>query len=101
MIVQATESPFINAIFDREPLDQFVWGRVALLGEAAHPTTPHGLRRFVSLFCTLPCMRPAASSPLLLHPACMKCHSCFSSVPAGLEFAHGESFSDLLSVTAR
>ena len=45
--LQATESPFINAIFDRDPLDQFVWGRVALLGEAAHPTTPHGLRRFV------------------------------------------------------
>lgn len=44
--LQATESPFINAIFDREPLDQFVWGRVALLGEAAHPTTPHGLRRY-------------------------------------------------------
>lgn len=54
IVVQATESPFINAIFDKEPLDQFVWGRVALLGEAAHPTTPHGLRRFVSLFCALP-----------------------------------------------
>ncbi|KAL3146900.1 hypothetical protein ABBQ38_014872 [Trebouxia sp. C0009 RCD-2024] len=43
-LMKATKSPFINAIFDREPLDQFVWGRVALLGEAAHPTTPHGLR---------------------------------------------------------
>ncbi|DBA89990.1 TPA: hypothetical protein ACH3X2_004363 [Trebouxia sp. C0005] len=43
-LMKATESPFINAIFDKEPLDQFVWGRVALLGEAAHPTTPHGLR---------------------------------------------------------
>lgn len=48
---QATKSPFINAIFDREPLDQFVWGRVALLGEAAHPTTPHGLRRSTLLLC--------------------------------------------------
>lgn len=46
-LLQVTESPFINAIFDGEPLDQFVWGRVALLGEAAHPTTPHGLRRSV------------------------------------------------------
>lgn len=49
--MQATESPFINAIFDREPLDQFVWGRVALLGEAAHPTTPHGLRRYLCVTC--------------------------------------------------
>ena len=37
LAMQATESPFINAIFDREPLDQFVWGRVVLLAEAAHP----------------------------------------------------------------
>jgi hypothetical protein len=44
-VSQATQEPFINAIFDREPLKQLVWGRVALLGEAAHPTTPHGLRR--------------------------------------------------------
>lgn len=43
-LMQATTNPFINAIFDREPLHQFVWGRVVLIGEAAHPTTPHGLR---------------------------------------------------------
>ncbi|XP_024403064.1 uncharacterized protein [Physcomitrium patens] len=43
-LMQSTASPFINAIFDREPLGQFVWGRVVLVGEAAHPTTPHGLR---------------------------------------------------------
>lgn len=43
-LMQATANPFINAIFDREPLKQFVWGRVVLVGEAAHPTTPHGLR---------------------------------------------------------
>lgn len=43
-LLQTTTNPFINAIFDREPLRQFVWGRVALVGEAAHPTTPHGLR---------------------------------------------------------
>lgn len=54
--MQATKSPFINAIFDREPLDQFVWGRVALLGEAAHPTTPHGLRR-----CPTPPLSPPPS----------------------------------------
>ncbi|KAH9539916.1 hypothetical protein CY35_15G081500 [Sphagnum magellanicum] len=43
-LMQATTDPFINAIFDREPLSKFVWGRVVLVGEAAHPTTPHGLR---------------------------------------------------------
>ena len=43
-LLQTTTNPFINAIFDREPLRQFVWGCVALVGEAAHPTTPHGLR---------------------------------------------------------
>lgn len=43
-LMQSTAKPFINAIFDREPLEQFVWGRVVLVGEAAHPTTPHGLR---------------------------------------------------------
>lgn len=41
---QATKAPFINAIFDREPLEEWVFGRVVLVGEAAHPTTPHALR---------------------------------------------------------
>jgi 2-polyprenyl-6-methoxyphenol hydroxylase-like FAD-dependent oxidoreductase len=41
---QATKDPFINAIFDREPLPRWVFGRVVLVGEAAHPTTPHALR---------------------------------------------------------
>ena len=42
--VQATPTPFINAIFDREPLQRLVQGRTVLVGEAAHPTTPHALR---------------------------------------------------------
>jgi 2-polyprenyl-6-methoxyphenol hydroxylase-like FAD-dependent oxidoreductase len=42
--VQATDAPFINAIYDREPLKQWVFGRIVLVGEAAHPTTPHALR---------------------------------------------------------
>lgn len=45
-IVQATPNPFVNAIFEREPLDTFVYGRTVLLGEAAHPTTPHAGRRY-------------------------------------------------------
>lgn len=43
-VMNLTPKPFINAIYDREPLKQLVWGRVVLVGEAAHPTTPHGLR---------------------------------------------------------
>lgn len=43
-LIQATPAPFVNAIFDRDPLQQLVWGRVVLVGEAAHPTSPHGLR---------------------------------------------------------
>ena len=41
---QATPTPFINAIFDREPLQHLMQGRTVLVGEAAHPTTPHALR---------------------------------------------------------
>ncbi|KAK9804597.1 hypothetical protein WJX73_005860 [Symbiochloris irregularis] len=43
-LVKTTEKPFISIIFDREPLQQIVWDRVALVGEAAHPTTPHAGR---------------------------------------------------------
>ena len=43
-VMRATHAPFINAIFDREPLQRWVFGRCVLVGEAAHPTTPHGLR---------------------------------------------------------
>ena len=45
LVSQSTAAPFINAIYDKEPLDELVHGRLVLLGEAAHPTTPHGLRR--------------------------------------------------------
>eukprot|EP00850_Spirogloea_muscicola_P009575 SM000054S18061 [mRNA] locus=s54:167492:168848:- [translate_table: standard] len=43
-LIKATPAPFVNAIFDCDPLPRWVWGRVALLGEAAHSVTPHGLR---------------------------------------------------------
>ncbi|KAK9838179.1 hypothetical protein WJX81_006997 [Elliptochloris bilobata] len=43
-LMRATQAPFINAIFDREPLQRWAFGRCVLVGEAAHPTTPHGLR---------------------------------------------------------
>jgi len=43
-VMAATPEPWINAIFDREPLRRWAFGRCALVGEAAHPTSPHGLR---------------------------------------------------------
>ncbi|MCO5585581.1 hypothetical protein L7F22_039516 [Adiantum nelumboides] len=43
-LIQGTPAPFVNAIYDRAPLKQLVWGRIVLVGEAAHPTSPHGLR---------------------------------------------------------
>lgn len=39
--LQATEKPFITVVYERDPLAQWVYGRVVLLGEAAHPCTPH------------------------------------------------------------
>lgn len=47
--VQTTKAPFMNVIYDKDPISQWVFGRVAFMGEAAHPTTPHGSRRLVSL----------------------------------------------------
>ncbi|KAJ7528061.1 hypothetical protein O6H91_16G081800 [Diphasiastrum complanatum] len=44
LLMQSTKFPFVNAIFDRDPLKQIVWGHVVLVGEAAHPTSPHGIR---------------------------------------------------------
>ena len=41
---QATEAPFVNVIYDKDPIQQWVWGRVVLVGEAAHCTTPHASR---------------------------------------------------------
>ncbi|KAI3468300.1 hypothetical protein Pfo_024963 [Paulownia fortunei] len=43
-VIRETKQPFLNVIYDSEPLDQIVWDIVVLIGDAAHPTTPHGLR---------------------------------------------------------
>lgn len=43
-IIKQTKEPFLNVIYDSDPLDQLVWDNVVLIGDAAHPTTPHGLR---------------------------------------------------------
>jgi salicylate hydroxylase len=39
-LVSAAETVWIYAMHDREPLDRWVSGRVALLGDAAHPMLP-------------------------------------------------------------
>ncbi|GAA0139527.1 oxygenase [Lithospermum erythrorhizon] len=43
-IMKETAEPFINAIYDMDPLERIYWKNVVLVGDAAHPTTPHGAR---------------------------------------------------------
>ncbi|KAA8525362.1 hypothetical protein F0562_007220 [Nyssa sinensis] len=43
-VMKETKQPFINVIYDCDPLEQLFWDNVVLIGDAAHPTTPHGLR---------------------------------------------------------
>lgn len=43
-LMKETNDPFVNVIYDCDPLEQIVWDNVVLVGDAAHPTTPHGLR---------------------------------------------------------
>ncbi|XP_031102052.1 uncharacterized protein LOC116005960 [Ipomoea triloba] len=43
-LIRETKDPFINIIYDADPLEKIFWDNVVLVGDAAHPTTPHGLR---------------------------------------------------------
>lgn len=43
-VIRETNHPFMNVIYDSEPLERIVWDNVVLVGDAAHPITPHGLR---------------------------------------------------------
>ncbi|CAN6456218.1 unnamed protein product [Victoria cruziana] len=43
-VMKATADPFINVIYDCDPLTKLHWDNVVLVGDAAHPTSPHGLR---------------------------------------------------------
>ncbi|KAL0323903.1 UNVERIFIED_CONTAM: Aurachin C monooxygenase/isomerase [Sesamum calycinum] len=43
-VMRETKKPFLNPIYDSEPLDQFYWDNVVLIGDAAHPISPHGAR---------------------------------------------------------
>ncbi|KAI3986310.1 hypothetical protein MKX01_002155 [Papaver californicum] len=44
MVMKETNEPFINLIYDSDPLKEMYWDNVVLIGDAAHPTSPHGLR---------------------------------------------------------
>ncbi|GMH07008.1 hypothetical protein Nepgr_008848 [Nepenthes gracilis] len=43
-LMKQTKEPFLNVIYDSDPLEQIFWDNVVLVGDAAHPTTPHCLR---------------------------------------------------------
>ncbi|VVB14058.1 unnamed protein product [Arabis nemorensis] len=43
-LMKETSDPFLNVIYDCDPLERIFCGNVVLVGDAAHPTTPHGLR---------------------------------------------------------
>ncbi|KAJ3674425.1 hypothetical protein LUZ60_005041 [Juncus effusus] len=44
-LMKETPDPFLNAIYDSAPLPHLHFqNKVVLVGDAAHPTTPHGLR---------------------------------------------------------
>ncbi|KAG8094662.1 hypothetical protein GUJ93_ZPchr0012g19169 [Zizania palustris] len=75
-LMRETVEPFVNVIYDAgEPTPRLSWagGRVALVGDAAHATTPHGLRstnmsvvdarvlgRCLARYCREPCARSRA-----------------------------------------
>jgi salicylate hydroxylase len=40
-VIEATKQPFVTALYDREPLDTWIDGRIALLGDAAHAMLPY------------------------------------------------------------
>lgn len=67
---QETSAPFINAIYDRDPIPSWAFGRVVLLGEAAHPASPHGLRATNMAICDAAALGEAlAKSPHNLEAA--------------------------------
>ncbi|RZB68706.1 hypothetical protein D0Y65_038467 [Glycine soja] len=43
-VLKETKKPFLNVIYDGEPLGETFWDNVVLVGDVAHPTTPHCLR---------------------------------------------------------
>ena len=42
-VMKETKDPFLNFIYDSDPLEQIFWNNVVLIGDVAHPTTPHAV----------------------------------------------------------
>lgn len=40
-VIKETNEPFLNLIYDSDPLEKIFWDNVVLVGDAAHPITPH------------------------------------------------------------
>ena len=40
-LMKESKDPFLNFIYDSDPLERIFWDNVVLVGDAAHPTTPH------------------------------------------------------------
>lgn len=40
-LIEATEQTFVTALYDRTPLDRWVDGRIAIMGDAAHAMLPY------------------------------------------------------------
>ncbi|XP_074278870.1 uncharacterized protein LOC141602530 [Silene latifolia] len=43
-LMKATKEPFLNVIYDSDPIEKIFFDNVVLVGDAVHPTTPHCLR---------------------------------------------------------
>ncbi|ESR63768.1 hypothetical protein CICLE_v100103011mg, partial [Citrus x clementina] len=43
-VIKETKEPFLNLIYDCDPLTLIYWDNVVLIGDAAHPITPHCAR---------------------------------------------------------
>lgn len=39
-LMKVTLEPFINILYDQEPVKQFVWDHIVLVSDAAHPIPP-------------------------------------------------------------
>ena len=42
-VMKETKDPFLNFIYDSNPLEQIFWNNVVLIGDVANPTTPHAV----------------------------------------------------------
>ncbi|XP_074299316.1 uncharacterized protein LOC141630384 [Silene latifolia] len=43
-LMKATKEPFLNVIYDSDPIEKIFFDNVVLVGDTVHPTTPHCLR---------------------------------------------------------